>query len=113
MFPPGKSGGLIEARPAWAASSACSWSFRRVNPAASLKRHGEAIGFSIQDGFRRVNPAASLKRSQGQRQVDHRGQFPPGKSGGLIEAWHRSVSGAAFGTRFPPGKSGGLIEAES
>ena len=36
--------------------------------------------------------------------------FPPGKSGGLIEAGSRG-RGAAAQPWFPPGKSGGLIEA--
>ena len=45
-FPPGKSGGLIEAFPTWEVSA------------------GGIIGeiLRIQSGFRRVNPAASLKR---------------------------------------------------
>ena len=40
-------------------------------------------------GFRRVNPAASLKRRGGydrRTQLRQRIVFPPGKSGGLIEA---------------------------
>ena len=45
--------------------------------------------------FRRVNPAASLKRGSIGRlpPVIGRSSFPPGKSGGLIEA-HRRHSGA-------------------
>ena len=37
-------------------------------------------------------------------------RFPPGKSGGLIEA-DRVVNAASPSKVFPPGKSGGLIEA--
>ena len=63
MFPPGKSGGLIEASTARLVCSRSSSRFRRVNPAASLKLGWaawvEVIGI---DGFRRVNPAASLKQ---------------------------------------------------
>ena len=36
--------------------------------------------------------------------------FPPGKSGGLIEAYERRTPSTPT-SRFPPGKSGGLIEA--
>ena len=85
-FPPGKSGGLIEARVASYNSTFLYWRFRRVNPAASLKR---------------------LRGSDNNYYTD---PFPPGKSGGLIEAqptkfdWKENV-------KFPPGKSGGLIEA--
>ena len=37
--------------------------------------------------------------------------FPPGKSGGLIEAMLITCTGFSNPYRFPPGKSGGLIEA--
>ena len=37
--------------------------------------------------------------------------FPPGKSGGLIEARERQEIEAGSPREFPPGKSGGLIEA--
>ena len=37
--------------------------------------------------------------------------FPPGKSGGLIEARIRTPLTLAPLRLFPPGKSGGLIEA--
>ena len=36
--------------------------FRRVNPAASLKRRAAGWAGSAPPGFRRVNPAASLKQ---------------------------------------------------
>ena len=39
--------------------------------------------------------------------------FPPGKSGGLIEAMLITCTGFSNPYRFPPGKSGGLIEAIS
>ena len=62
-FPPGKSGGLIEATDPMRYSTSSISSFRRVNPAASLKHrirhHGERPDGP---GFRRVNPADSLKR---------------------------------------------------
>ena len=38
--------------------------------------------------------------------------FPPGKSGGLIEAATTSGRCAVRFMPFPPGKSGGLIEAD-
>ena len=111
-FPPGKSGGLIEAR--------CPCLRAAVQPRR----------------FRRVNPAASLKPDVPALAAPEAPEFPPGKSGGLIEApWHgsfaarperfRRVNPAAslkpcfFGlflgpaSQFPPGKSGGLIEASS
>ena len=48
--------------------------------------------------------AASILRS-----VDN--AFPPGKSGGLIEARLDGHPSAVRLSGFPPGKSGGLIEA--
>ena len=65
VFPPGKSGGLIEAVTyGRCVASWTSWGFRRVNPAASLKPHGPIAGSAYyQSGFRRVNPAASLKQA--------------------------------------------------
>ena len=88
VFPPGKSGGLIEA----SADDATPLALRDI-------------------GFRRVNPAASLKHLVSGRVV-RCVPFPPGKSGGLIEAPCRGGA-SRVGTRaeFPPGKSGGLIEA--
>ena len=70
-----------------ARSAACS-GFRRVNPAASLKLKARALRNSPRmTRFRRVNPAASLKpRHQEARCSGRWRQFPPGKSGGLIEA---------------------------
>ena len=44
--------------------------------------------------FRRVNPAASLKRGEPDN-ARHGNLFPPGKSGGLIEAREASASRAA------------------
>ena len=87
MFPPGKSGGLIEASCLVFQCSPCACSFRRVNPAASLKQRAHRGRAREARCFRRVNPAASLKRVH-YRQVLHgvRDVFPPGKSGGLIEA---------------------------
>ena len=38
-------------------------------------------------------------------------QFPPGKSGGLIEARISAAPSLKIAAMFPPGKSGGLIEA--
>ena len=81
LFPPGKSGGLIEATtldppvpqfPPGKASARAAWcgtprGFRRVNPAASLKRMT-------------CKACSRLDQSVGS-------WFPPGKSGGLIEAW--------------------------
>ena len=61
-FPPGKSGGLIEARTATRASRSAIKCFRRVNPAASLKPACVRLSSRGADCcFRRVNPAASLK----------------------------------------------------
>ena len=40
MFPPGKSGGLIEASVSGNQTMASGTGFRRVNPAASLKQGG-------------------------------------------------------------------------
>ena len=37
--------------------------------------------------------------------------FPPGKSGGLIEAGFQLTIAMPSFITFPPGKSGGLIEA--
>ena len=62
LFPPGKSGGLIEAGCSASAAARCRSGFRRVNPAASLKQQARA---------------SYLKTLS---------EFPPGKSGGLIEA---------------------------
>ena len=88
-FPPGKSGGLIEAAVS-ARPMAQHVGFRRVNPAASLKRADRHQRCQRRRGsFRRVNPAASLKLLVDNRLVDNRLVFPPGKSGGLIEARHR------------------------
>ena len=79
-FPPDKSGGLIEACSARPRS--CFGSrFRRVNPAASLKHAAAWSCFGSR--FRRVNPAASLKLNT---YAVNDTKFPPGKSGGLIEA---------------------------
>ena len=65
-FPPGKTGGLIEA---------------------------EVVRNTIREdgsGFRRVKPAASLKPVPKLRSLENaRPEFPPGKTGGLIEAWLR------------------------
>ena len=88
MFPPGKSGGLIEALLLLADAVDGGLRFRRVNPAASLKPR-PLCGPSW--------PAGNV--------------FPPGKSGGLIEAVWRSRRGCYRHRPFPPGKSGGLIEA--
>ena len=63
-FPPGKSGGLIEAQRLPLHSSRWAGCFRRVNPAASLKHDSRRS----EPGF----PDLVV--------------FPPGKSGGLIEA---------------------------
>ena len=41
------------------------------------------------------------------------GEFPPGKSGGLIEASVPIEIETVSVAEFPPGKSGGLIEASS
>ena len=38
-------------------------------------------------------------------------RFPPGKSGGLIEAQGDQAAVRLLAEGFPPGKSGGLIEA--
>ena len=62
-FPPGKSGGLIEAIRSLNKWNDNSGSFRRVNPAASLKRDAFVAVEAVDvPSFRRVNPAASLKR---------------------------------------------------
>ena len=37
--------------------------------------------------------------------------FPPGKTGGLIEAFIQTARTTTRRRRFPPGKTGGLIEA--
>ena len=58
--------------------------------------------------FRRINPAASLKRMLRLRRRRRTRLFPPDKSGGLIEA---SVTRGLTTVTFPPDKSGGLIEA--
>ena len=61
-FPPGKSGGLIEASWQGYSRGAVHHGFRRVNPAASLKRGSTRREIAlVYTGFRRVNPAASLK----------------------------------------------------
>ena len=60
VFPPGKSGGLIEAVPPYPVVTGAP-RFRRVNPAASLKQ-ADLSAFDMPiTRFRRVNPAASLK----------------------------------------------------
>ena len=40
-------------------------------------------------------------------------RFPPGKSGGLIEAISADAGVSPPSGEFPPGKSGGLIEASA
>ena len=85
-FPPGKSGGLIEAGYKVHSDLTYLPGFRRVNPAASLKRCARAAIARTRCRFRRVNPAASLKQFLGTQLHRAAGAFPPGKSGGLIEA---------------------------
>ena len=64
-FPPGKTGGLIEATPPPNSSQVQPASFRRVKPAASLKhRRVQQHPKDVAGGFRRVKPAASLKLDQ-------------------------------------------------
>ena len=140
-FPPGKSGGLIEAVSCATSRTPAPAGFRRVNPAASLKRSVPRVQpySPVRSSFRRVNPAASLKpqktrggRAQsvagfrrvnpaaslkpGRRPVGRRhgeAGFPPGKSGGLIEASRFTRISRPAPRWFPPGKSGGLIEART
>ena len=73
-------------------------SFRRVNPAASLKRDaGHLVLRRILQRFRRVNPAASLKHTPASAApAPARRRFPPGKSGGLIEAARSPELNSAF-----------------
>ena len=111
-FPPGKSGGLIEAGPMVDDLEADCMSFRRVNPAASLKQDLAGAVAADAVGFRRVNPAASLKQVDPGGCSLESGMFPPGKSGGLIEAHDGLIGTGRNRFRFPPGKSGGLIEAD-
>ena len=87
--------------------------FRRINPAASLKRVLRDQDRSRLRGFRRINPAASLKPygDRGFRPLV--AMFPPDKSGGLIEASGTINGSLGIGVTFPPDKSGGLIEARS
>ena len=88
MFPPGKSGGLIEALP----------NSRSRRFTGSLFPPGKSGGL-IEARSRSATVAMAAK------------VFPPGKSGGLIEARRIGrISNLAF--TFPPGKSGGLIEAQ-
>ena len=63
------------------------------------------------DSFRRINPAASLKRRATRRDARRLRGFPPDKSGGLIEARRQSETPSCTTWKFPPDKSGGLIEA--
>ena len=67
-FPPGKSGGLIEAQRLRPGGYAGHGGFRRVNSAASLKRAGRGHCPCFWDRFRRVNPAASLKLNKRRRE---------------------------------------------
>ena len=53
-----------------------------------------------------------MKRSAICRESTGHPPFPPGKSGGLIEAAVYQVI-PTYITEFPPGKSGGLIEART
>ena len=87
MFPPGNSGGPIEARSRWRGRVWRPRGFRRVIPAAPLKR------------VARAEPRIDVAR------------FPPGNSGGPIEAAREAVAAAPRLVRFPPGNSGGPIEA--
>ena len=86
LFPPGKSGGLIEARRSTSPSRRCRSRFRRANPAASLKPELAPAEEPASLRFRRVNPAASLKQPCPPTTCPPFSLFPPGKSGGLIEA---------------------------
>ena len=61
--------------------------------------------------FRRINPAASLKRVLTRRTGRATVGFPPDKSGGLIEAKDDPLKQREGFLGFPPDKSGGLIEA--
>ena len=113
VFPPGKSGGLIEAPRTWRRFRSASCRFRRVNPAASLKHMDRAaLGTPRLLGFRRVNPAASLKRytlevSSGAAMPGFRRVNPAASLKQVVVA-HVT---AHLPHLFPPGKSGGLIEA--
>ena len=69
-FPPGKSGGLIEAS------------------------HTRTVRVAGAECFRRVNPAASLKRPPVLPSAPSSASFPPGKSGGLIEAVDQAAAAA-------------------
>ena len=88
LFPPGKSGGLIEAQRCGCAS------LRTWRPFPPGKSGGLIEAWLVSDyedeygpGFRRVNPAASLKPSaKNPGSLSSAPRFPPGKSGGLIEA---------------------------
>ena len=87
-FPPGNSGGPIEATWFQLSTTILLLCFRRVIPAAPLKRIPPD----------RAPPAAA--------------RFPPGNSGGPIEAIAYSVYDTNFVKEFPPGNSGGPIEAD-
>ena len=77
-----------------------------------MKRRDRDVGVPQGERrFRRVNPAASLKQGLPACGNVALPGFPPGKSGGLIEAWSRKARATALVQSFPPGKSGGLIEA--
>ena len=53
-----------------------------------------------------------MKRARlGGRYVADGGEFPLGKTGGLIEAWRMPLQPSSRTRRFPLGKTGGLIEA--
>ena len=118
-FPPGKSGGLIEAhfdaRRCKLVQRLRRSSFRRVNPAASLKQgSAETVASRATEElvrFRRVNPAASLKRSMGRCvQGPLSAVFPRVNPAASLKP--PAVDNLAASLKFPPGKSGGLIEAE-
>ena len=111
QFPPGNSGGLIEAmRPnkeRWGTGS-----FRRVIPAASLKRLRRATGCrATPRGFRRVIPAASLKHRGMVTRTVMANRFRRVIPAASLKLWpeHRWIDAAS--SAFPPGNSGGLIEA--
>ena len=111
-------------------------SFRRVIPAAPLKRLPmRAAGGDWLRRFRRVIPAAPLKPEALAEKLRNTGWFPPGNSGGPIEApcvppphsaaapgFRRVIPAAPLKLpsrhrrvqnhhQFPPGNSGGPIEA--
>ena len=75
--------------------------FRWVKPAASLKpQRAPPCRASACSCFRWVKPAASLK--QADLRADGAGvrRFPLGKTGGLIEAHHRSSTSQPIARRF-------------